>query len=115
MRSSTSFRILFSLLFVASCVYGFGMMAGGVQESSLEDGKVHAEAAHKAFLSQGLLSDSCNYAVSEVTKFTEQVVSGILYKVEYTLASDNGCDSKDCKASIWSQPWLGDDKITVDC
>merc|ERR1712228_14874 len=115
MRFISSFRILFTLFFVASCVYGFGMSAGGVSEQSLEDGKEHAEAAHKYAMSKALLSDSCDYKISEITKFTSQVVSGIMYKVEYALKSDSGCDSKNCQASIWSQPWLGDDKIDVDC
>merc|ERR1711879_197530 len=58
----------------------------------------------------------CNYVVDSVSKYSSQVVAGIMYRVEYKIKSGN-CRDMYCKAELVEQPWMSDGKTvqTVTC
>jgi cathepsin F len=64
----------------------------------------------------------------EVSEASVQVVSGRLYKIKVKLGTsdcpkgtkDNcqlqaGSEIQDCNISVWSQPWLNKEQITIEC
>ena len=113
MQTST---VLLLTCFCISQAFAFGQAAGGVSEQSAEEGKSYAKKAHGHAESNGLLgAANCDFAVSTVTKFSTQVVSGVLYRVSYNIEGAGGCDDQVCDATIWSQPWMDFEEIKVKC
>ncbi|CAK9813258.1 Putative cysteine proteinase CG12163 [Anthophora quadrimaculata] len=68
--------------------------------------------------------------IVEIVEASEQVVSGLLYKIRVKLGTSNcakgtsnncqlkeGSEIKECLFTIWSQPWLdkGSPQITINC
>lgn len=53
------------------------------------------------------------YRLTRITKATEKIVAGKLYKVKGEFSK--GSFVKVCTMEIWSQPWLGNDEITMTC
>ena len=102
--------LVISFLFFTQ-VLSLGGMAGGISQQSLDEGKPWAAKAH----GKAMLASNCNYEVSEVTKYSTQVVSGVLYRVSYKINSNNGCSEQTCNAEIWSQPWMDKEEVTVKC
>jgi len=83
-----------------------GGLTGGIEpQPHSKDGQVHAQLALEK-----MESPTCAYKVDIMTDYSTQVVSGFMHRVEYTAVSKN-CKKLVCKSAIWSQPWMGPDKV----
>lgn len=103
-------------------------VVGAPSSTPIDDPQIQLYA-NKALRKVSQESDSPNEPILvEILEATVQVVSGQLYKIKAKMGTSNcpkgtkdncqlqaGSEVKDCLISVWSQPWLGKEEITVQC
>ena len=105
-------------------------LVGAPSNKSVNDPTI-IELANKGLRKFSENSEGSNEPIIvEIVDASEQVVSGMLYKIKVKLGTSNcpkgtnsgcqlkeGTEIKECLFSIWSQPWLdkGSPEITINC
>lgn len=89
---------------------------GGTSDTDLNDPTV--EALLKEHLPRIVTGDSGSLKLVKKSKVTQQVVSGMLYKITGTFEIGEK-SNVDCVVIIWSRAWLTDEdekvKIKLEC
>ena len=99
------------LLLVGLTLVVAQMVPGGISPGNKDDPHVH-ELLSK-HLNRLKTGDSGELKLLEAVNVTQQVVQGILYRVQGKF--QQGTQSVDCTIKIWEQSWLqGNDAVQID-
>ncbi|XP_076756594.1 uncharacterized protein LOC143426815 [Xylocopa sonorina] len=106
------------------------ILAGAPSSKDVNDPEIKQLAA-KGLMKFSENSEGSNEPmIVQIVEASQQVVSGMLYKIRVKLGTSNcpkgtkancqlkeGSEIKECLFTIWSQPWIdkGNPKITIDC
>merc|ERR1712179_54614 len=90
---------------------GGEVMPGGIVAQDVSDGYDAAHLIHKKAHADKYLSSVCDYQVDSLLSYSTQVVSGFMKRVEFKVQG-KGCKDLTCSGKVWSQSWLGADKVT---
>ncbi|CAG9565192.1 unnamed protein product [Danaus chrysippus] len=96
------------------------------QEPNKAEYKILADKSLRTYLQVQKITNE--HKVISVERVTSQIVSGIIYDIDFIASSicskvnqnKKKCDINDisklyCNAKIWKQPWRSQEKIDVDC